>query len=282
MVEKDYTLAAFADEADPSLAGQIAAMKKNGIRYLEMRGVNGKNVSALTAAEAKEAVRQLTEAGISVWSLGSPAGKTPITDPFEKEEETFKRLLETAAITGARYIRLFSFYGTGGNPDFLPEVARRLDRFCELAKGSGVTLCHENEKGIYGEKAEACKQIHMAVPALGAVFDPANFVQAAEDVETAWETLAPYVVYGHIKDALPDGRVVPPGSGAGALHSYLPHFFAMGCRVLTMEPHLAEFVGLGALEKDGDRSAVGGYHFANGEEAFTYATDCLKSILREI
>ena len=38
-------LCAFSDEADPSLEGQIAALKRNNIPYMEMRGVNGKNVT---------------------------------------------------------------------------------------------------------------------------------------------------------------------------------------------------------------------------------------------
>ena len=40
-------LCAFSDEADPSLEGQIAALKRNNVPYMEMRGVNGKNVTAL-------------------------------------------------------------------------------------------------------------------------------------------------------------------------------------------------------------------------------------------
>ena len=125
----DYHLCAFADEADPALSGQIRAMLDNGITQLEMRGVNGINVAKLTAAEARDARRELDAAGITVWSLGSPAGKTPITDPFDFEEEQFKRLLETADITGAHCIRLFSFYNTDGKAEYRDEVLSRLARF---------------------------------------------------------------------------------------------------------------------------------------------------------
>ena len=37
-------LCAFADEAESSLAGQIAALKRNNIPYLELRSIAGKNV----------------------------------------------------------------------------------------------------------------------------------------------------------------------------------------------------------------------------------------------
>lgn len=278
----NYKLCAFADEADKALSGQILAMRENGIGYLEMRGVNGVNVAKLTEAEAKQAAAELSAAGIKVWSLGSPAGKTPITDPFDFEKEQFKRLLETAHITGAHAIRLFSFYGTDGKAEYRDEVMERLSRFVDMAKGSGVVLCHENEKGIYGDVATRCAEIHRLVPELKAVFDPANFVQCGQDTMEAWELLEPYVYYGHIKDANKDGKVVPPGMGEGKLPAYLKHFFAKGCEVLTLEPHLTKFVGLAALENGDVPQSVAGWSFGSNREAFDFATKTLKNILEEL
>ena len=58
----DIKLCAFADEADSALSGQITAMLENGIEYLEMRGVDGKNVAKLTIEEAKAAKAELLKA----------------------------------------------------------------------------------------------------------------------------------------------------------------------------------------------------------------------------
>ena len=52
-----FRLSAFADEADPSLKQQIEVLRRHGISLLEMRGVDGKNVSELSDAEAAEARR---------------------------------------------------------------------------------------------------------------------------------------------------------------------------------------------------------------------------------
>ena len=278
----NYKLCAFADEADAALDGQIRAMLDNEIEYLEMRGVNGTNVAKLTSAEAKSAAAELKAAGIKVWALGSPAGKTKITDPFDFEEEQFKRLLDTADITGAKAIRLFSFYGTGGDPAYRDEVMARLSRFVELAKGSGVLLCHENEKGIYGEDAAHCLEIHQTIPELKGVFDPANFLQCHQETIPAWELLEPYIYYGHIKDANENRKVVPPGMGRGELPTYLKRFFAKGCEVLTLEPHLAKFVGLKGLENGEVTQSATSWSFATPREAFDYATNALKSILKEL
>ena len=44
-------LCAFADEASENLQGQIAALQRNGINALEIRGVNGKNIKDISYEE---------------------------------------------------------------------------------------------------------------------------------------------------------------------------------------------------------------------------------------
>ncbi len=274
-------LCAFADEASTDRHGQIQALLDNGIPYLELRGVDGVNVAELDVETAKAFKAELDAAGIRVWSIGSPAGKVSITGNFDAEIARFARLLDMAELFGATCIRLFSFFGTNGDETHFDEVCRRLNVFCDMAEARGIIPCHENEKGIYGDIAARCLAIHRAVPRLRAVFDPANFIQCGENVMTAWEMLAPYVYYGHIKDALPDGRIVPPGEGDGCLSQYIPKFAAQGGTVLTLEPHLTEFVGLSALEGEGDRSEIGTVHFDTPRAAFDCATEKLKAIIAE-
>ncbi len=275
----DVKLCAFADEAADDLAGQIDMMKNGGIEYLEMRAVDKKNVSLFSDEEAREYRKRLDDAGIKVWSLGSPIGKVEITAPFSEEIDRLKRTLEIADITGAKRIRMFSFYGTNGEAAYRDEVMERLSRFADAAKGSGVVLCHENEKGIYGDSADHCLDIYKSVPEIRGVFDPANFVQVGEDTLRAWDMLADYIDYGHIKDSLADGSIVPPGKGIGHIAEYLPKFFAKGLQVLTLEPHLMEFASLAAIERAGEESKVGLYHFDSRRQAFDYAIAALKEII---
>ncbi len=273
-------LCAFADEADADRHGQVRALVENDIPYMEIRGVDGTNIADLSCEQALAFKAELDAAGIRVWSIGSPAGKSAITDDFAAEQVRFAHLLDMAEIFGATCIRLFSFYGTGGEDRYFDEVCRRLNVFCDMAEARGVIPCHENEKGIYGDTAARCCRLHEAVPRLKAVFDPANLIQCGEDVLQAWEMLAPYVYYGHIKDADADGRIVPPGDGVGQLADYIPRFAAQGGEVLTLEPHLAEFVGLKDLEGDGDRSEVGTQPFATPRAAFDCAAERLKALIR--
>ena len=278
----DIKLCAFADEADDALAGQIKAMQENGIGYLELRTIDQKNVTKFTNDEVKEYKKQLDDAGIKVWSIGSPIGKVKITDDFNVDLDLCKRTVEIANMFGAKTIRMFSFYGTGGEAQYRDEVMERLSKYVEAARGSGVTLCHENEKGIYGDNAARCLEIHRAVPELKSVFDPANFVQVGQDTLEAWEMLEPYVFYGHIKDSRADGSIVPPGKGLGRISEYLPKFVAKGCDMLTLEPHLSVFSALASLEEEGEESKIGLYKFESKREAFDYAVTSLKDIIKEI
>ena len=274
---------AFADEASPIIDKQITALKENGLQGLEIRNVDNVNISEISNAKAKEVKKKLDDAGLTVWSIGSPIGKIDIEkDSFAVHTEKFRRTLEIAEILGAENIRLFSFFiPKGKNPvDYKQEVINRLGTFLDLANGTGITLCHENEKGIYGDIPERCLEIHKALPEMPAIFDPANYNQCGADTLKAWEIIKGFVKYLHIKDALPNGSVVPAGKGIGNLPFILDDFRKNGGKCVTIEPHLTVFSGLAALEKEGDKSVVGEvYRYPSNTLAFKAAADALKELI---
>ena len=270
-----FQLAAFADEADGKISGQIKAMKENGIGYLEIRGVDGQNISNISVDKAKEVRKELDDAGLAVWSLGSPYGKIGINEDFAPHLELFKKGLELADVLGTRHIRMFSFYVPQGEAErYTDEVMKRLDQFVTVAKDSGIILCHENEKGIYGDMADRCAEIHRNIPQLKAVFDPANFIQCGQDTVKAWEMLSPYVEYMHIKDALADKRVVPAGKGIGNLPYLLQNYKGS---VLTLEPHLSVFDGFAQLEAEEKTKME--YCYPSQRAAFDAAVNALKELI---
>lgn len=273
---------AFADEASANIDEQIKAMKENRLDGLEIRNVDGVNIAEISDRKAKEVRKKLDNACLRVWTVGSPIGKIDIEkDDFALHTEKFKRTLELADILGAENVRLFSFFTPAENRDsYRDKVIERLGTFCEIAKGSGITLCHENEKGIYGDTPERCLEIHKALPEMKAIFDPANYVQCGVDTLQAWELLKGYVKYLHIKDALADGSVVPAGKGIGNVKYILDDFKKLGGNSVTVEPHLTVFAGLKDLENEDDKSVVGEvYKYAAAEEAFSAAVSALREIL---
>ena len=145
IVAKELILGAFADEAGNPIEDQIAAMLDNGIKHLEARTVGEKNFMKFTCDEAKELKTKLDKNGLRIWSIGSPLGKINIKDAMEPHLEEVKHTIELAHVVGAERIRMFSFYMPQDEDPaiYRDEVMERLSRMLDVARGSGVKLCHE-------------------------------------------------------------------------------------------------------------------------------------------
>ncbi len=265
------TLSGFADEISPDLNVQLETLAAEGIRYLELRGVWGKGVLALSDEELAQMKKELDRRGIGVSAIGSPIGKIGIEDDFQQHLVAFRRAMEVAKRMETRYIRLFSFYLPREDDPHKHrgEVMRRMQGLVDAAAGTSLILLHENEKDIYGMTGNRCLDILQTVnnPYLRATFDPANFVQAGEKpYDQCFPKLRPYIQYMHIKDALfKDGSNVPAGEGDGQFKPILADLATSGwIGFLSLEPHL----------KVAGRSM--GF---TGPELFRIATQALKKIL---
>lgn len=273
---------AFADESGAMIDHQIVSMKRNGLNGLEIRNVDGANVADISLDKAKEVRQKLDDAGLVTWSIGSPIGKVHLENlDFAAYLDKFRHVLDIAHVMGAENIRMFSFHlPQGQDPDnYQNQVIDYIGQFLSVAEGSGVDLCHENEKGIFGDIAPRCLALHQALPKLKGVFDPANYVQCGQDTWAGWQMLAPYIKYLHIKDALADGSIVPSGHGIGNVGKILAAFTAQGGDALSVEPHLAVFEGLAQLEENGDMSKIGNFVYPSADEAFDAACNALKKLI---
>lgn len=282
---RQYSIYAFADEADAMISGQIEAMKRNNLKGLEIRNVDGTNITDISLEKARQVRKQMDDNGLVTWSIGSPIGKQKIDMDFAPELERFKHTLELAHTLGAENIRLFSFFIPKEEDPaiYRNEVIDRMGQFIEAARGSGVNLCHENEKGIYGDIADRCLDLHQQLPALKGIFDPANFVQCNDDTLRGWGLLKNYIYYLHIKDALLSGDVVPAGKGAGNVAYIVREFLAKGGQAMTIEPHLRVFDGLKELEENGDVNAIGRqFTYSTANDAFDAACNALKDVLEAL
>lgn len=267
----NFLLSAFADEISPRLDEQIIILKEHQIGYVEFRSLENRNVLDHTPAELRRIAARLRDAGLAVSAIGSPIGKVSITDPFEPHLERFRKAITAAEILGTPNIRMFSFYIPEGEKaeSYAAAVIERWQAFFDTAFGSGMTLLHENERGIFGESPENCLTLLKAMdsPLVRATFDPANFVQAGFEVYPgAFELLRPYIAYMHIKDARKgSGEVVPAGEGDGSLRRILKGLHEQGFQgFLSIEPHL-------------NNNEPGG-----GAAQFARAANALKSILAEL
>ncbi len=272
----------FADEIHTDIQMQVKLLHELGIKFIELRSANGKNVAEFTLEEAADIKKYLQDNDISVSAIGSPIGKIMITEDFEPHFESYKRVVELTKLFETPYIRMFSFFIPKGEEPFLykEEVFKRMKQMIDYAQLHNVILLHENEKDIYGDIALRCNELFEAFYGehFKCTFDFANFVQCKQDTLKAYELLKPYVEYIHIKDALFEtGEVVPAGEGDGNVSDILKILDKEGyAGYLSLEPHLAEFAGLKTLEQNAQKRKL-----TDGEAAYTIAFNALMGLLKQ-
>ena len=279
-----FKLSAFADELSPEIDRQIEWLTANGLDLLEIRGVDGTPVADISLEKAAEVKAKLDKAGVGVSAVGSPAGKIGINDPFEPHLEKFRHICDICGVLGADRMRMFSFFIPDGDDPaiYRGKVMRRLGAFAEIASERGVTLCHENEKGIYGDTPERCADIYREFGgAILNVFDHANYISCGvEPYPYAFDLVGRGLSHMHIKDADKNAEMVPAGDGIGRIPETLDALRGIydGEFILTLEPHLMEFSGLQGLEKEGHTSNLGN-RYASPEAAFDCALRALRRYL---
>lgn len=277
----EWKLSAFADEYEESFEKQCEALNRFGFPFIEIRGVDGKNVSTLTKEEVENVRRILRSQNISVSAIGSPIGKVKLDADLDAHLAMAKRTFETASELGAKNVRVFSFYLPDGKnrEECWGQVCDELEKLIALADTYGITLCHENEALIYGESPENCLRLleHFGGK-MKCVFDMGNFVLDGYNPMEAYKLLNGYVEYFHVKDALYAGAIVPAGKGEAQIQEILTlhKLSAKKDAFLTLEPHLQTFSGLNALV---GKAFENPYKYENGQVAFEDAVKHLKALL---
>jgi sugar phosphate isomerase/epimerase len=266
-------LSAFSDEAATSLQGQIDALKRNNIGYMEVRFINGVPVRDFTLEQAEEYTKIMNAQGIKVWSIGSPLGKEDIkTLDFNDYENTVRHICKIAKIMGTEKIRMFSFFKAYDEEE---KVYAYLRRMVEIANEYGVTLYHENEKDIFGDNVERVLKIMQNVKGLKWVYDPANFLQVGERADNSLEKLHALTDYFHIKDVVFEtGELVPAGHGDGKIDKLIAKIDKD--TTMTLEPHLRIFDAFKSID---DTEMKHKFHFTSNGEAFDAAVSALKNLL---
>jgi len=249
-------------------------MRSFGIRYLELRGVNGKNVLDLDQRETETIRATLKRMGFRISAIGSPLGKIKISDDFTIDSKRLRKALSLAHLFDTRYVRIFSYYlPRNADPlSYREEVLRRLGEMTRAAKREDTVLLLENERGIYGDIPERCLDILKSIDSDGLrfTFDPANFVlTGVKPYQEAFPAMVEHIEYLHIKDArFSDGKVMPAGEGDGEIRQILKALQQRGFTgFLSLEPHLA---------------IAGKTSGFSGASLFTKAVGALKGILEEI
>ena len=238
----EFLFSGFADEAGTTIEEQMDVFEKNGFKYIEMRGVDGKHVLEWDETSLAAIKEKMDKRGFALSAIGSPVGKYKITEPFENDLKRFKQAVHCAKFFGCKYIRAFSFFPPedGNRSGYWDEVIRRVKEMVSIAEENNLVYALENESGIFTDTLDYCVKIfdEITSPAFGLAFDPGNFVRNGVKPIDAYKALKEKVVYFHIKDAAGD-KFVPSGEGESKITELLKEAYDGGFNgFLSVEPHL--------------------------------------------
>jgi len=254
-----------SDEAGQAIDTQIKAHRELGWQHLELRMVDGQNITALPDAKFDEVYAKVSEAGMQVSCFGSAIANwaRPITSDFAIDVNDLKTAIGRMHRMKTPFIRVMSYPNDPkspiSEPEWRKESIRRMKELAKIAEDGGITLVHENCSGWGGLSAENSNILLREVdsPALKVVFDTGNPVTYGQDAWAYYKDVYPDIVYVHIKDAKKvDGEDVYTycGEGDGYVKEILADLLGKGYDGgISIEPHLAAVIHTGQTADNEDR-----------------------------
>jgi len=213
--------AAITDEFSPDLETALGGMAAVGMTGAELRVVWGKNIIDLTNDEVDRARAAVESHGMTVLSIASPLLKCTLPNApdvdsrfqqdmfgarftFDDQPRLASRAIEIAERTGARVIRVFSYWRTVDPARCFDRIAAALRDLADQASAHDLIIGIENEHACnLGTGAEAGRLLDAVDhPELRAIWDPANALVAGEIPFPAGYAHLPAhrIVHVHAKD----------------------------------------------------------------------------------
>ena len=246
-----------ADEAGKPIAVQVRAHTTLGFDHIELRNIDGVNVTDLSDAAFDAVYDAVTGAGLRVSCFASQLANwaRPISGDFQVDLAELRRAIPRMHRCGTRFIRCMSWPNDKQTPwpdgAWRDEVVRRMRELARIAGDGGVVLVHENCDGWGGQGAAQTLALLSAVGAesFRLVYDTGNPVEHDQDGWEYYRRVKEHIVYVHIKDYkhMPDGArsACFAGEGEGCVKRILADLLAGGYDGgLSIEPHLAAVVHL--------------------------------------
>jgi len=254
----------FADEAATSFAGQIAATKELGWKYIEARSIDKVNLHELPEEKFEKVCEMLQESGIEINCFGSTVANWQYNlfkeEDFLTAKAQLKRALKRMDVLNCKLIRGMSFRMQLERPAFDPAVEEaavyKVGELVKMCEDAGVIYRHENCNNYGGQSwkhsLRLVERIHS--PNFKLIYDTGNPVKTYDrawgdqllDFQCSWNFyrhVREHICYVHIKDAIfdPDrkARYTFPGEGDGCVRAIVTDLLRNGYDGgFSMEPHM--------------------------------------------
>jgi len=218
-----FRIAAITDEFSPDLDIAVHSMAEVGMTGAELRMLFGKNIVDLSTEELERAIEMVRGCGLEIISIASPLLKCTLPDAPEVDErfqkdmfaakQTFddqpwiaERAFAIAERTGAKIIRVFSYWRTVRPEECFTRIVEALGKLADQAAHYGVTIAIENEHACNIATAAETSRLLAALnhPHLKMVWDPANALVSGETPFPDGYATLPVgrIAHVHAKDCL--------------------------------------------------------------------------------
>ncbi len=254
-----------SDEAGQAIETQIRAHRELGWSHLELRCVDGVNLTLLPDDQFDRVYGAVTGAGMTVSCFSSAVANwaRPITCDPQIDIDDLRGAIPRMHRFGTQFIRVMSYPNDKDAPlsdrDWRDEAIRRMKTLARMAEDGGIILAHENCSGWGGLSADNSNVLLGEVnsPALKVVFDTGNPVTYGQDAWAYYQKVRNDIVYVHIKDAKKiDGvdQYTFCGDGDGCVRRIVGDLLATGYDGgFSIEPHLAAIIHTGQSTTDADQ-----------------------------
>lgn len=233
----NFRIAAITDEFSPDIEIAARSMAEIGMTGAELRMVFGKNIASLTDEELDRAIAIVRGHGLEIISIASPVLKCVLPDApdvderfqkdmfassltFEDQPKLAVRAFEIAKRTGARIVRVFSYWRTVRPAECFDRIVMALRGLADQAARMDLIIGLENEHACNIATGAETARLLAALdhPNLKVVWDPANALVSGETpFPDGYARLPAHrIVHVHAKDCLREDQKLawgPLGEG---------------------------------------------------------------------
>ena len=215
-IQSPFRVAVINDEIsqDFGRACEVAA-QEFGMRWIELRGMWGKNIVSLDAQEVAEAQRILKKYDLRVTDIASPLFKVPWKDDprakkkqaadfnasftFDQQGEVLERGIEMAKALGTERLRCFDFLRLDDPAPHRAAINQTLLDAANKVGKQGLILLLENDGGLNTTTGAEAAKVLSAVqsPHLMLNWDPGNAAANGEIAYPDGYNLLPKERIGH-------------------------------------------------------------------------------------
>ncbi|MDP9051559.1 MAG: sugar phosphate isomerase/epimerase [Acidobacteriota bacterium] len=231
-VKSPFKLSVINDEVSQDFERSCQVISQDfGISYIELRGMWGKNILKLNAAETTEAQRLLKKYELKVTDIASPFFKVdlpgaPLSKKFaarrdqfladftyQQQDDVLAMCIDKAKVFGTDRVRIFDFWRLDDQAPYRAAIDKKLHTAAVKAKKNGITLMVENEFACNTATGAEAARLMAAVPGpLMMLWDAANAAMDGEQAFPDGYNLLPKnrIAHCHCKDVVKN----PTGSAA--------------------------------------------------------------------